>query len=165
HPNAPSLSTLPPRERPRYLLVRTYARDSINATAKEPEQADFLNENTDLCELFANPHQRCFFENDLPKLHAKGGYRNSHLPTQPFDEWPLPYRSAIVWPIRRLGVESQLHPEHELLGFLCVDSASTRVFVHRYDFEIGALIADALYMYMKANLDGHSTQGGLKHGA
>jgi hypothetical protein len=149
-PAAPDLTTLPMPDRVRYLLVRTYIRDCVNAPAHEGERADWLNDNSDLCELFTNPQQRRFISNDLQALYNRGAYRNSHLPGE-FTQWPLPYRSAMVWPIRRLGGASVLHPDHELLGFLCVDAQMTNVFVERFDFEMGALFADALYSYMKAN--------------
>jgi hypothetical protein len=131
----------------RYLVVRTFARDLTTASEPHTETADWVTENTDFFEVFDKPEQRCFFENDLKKRHSRGLYRNSHLPLgydNRRDLWPLPYRSTIVWPIRLLRPETK----PEVLGFLCIDSRSRRVFVRRYDFDLGALVADGLYMYM-----------------
>lgn len=147
------LGAMSSKERARHLLVRTFARDTINPLGPERERADFLSDNSDLRDLFQDRNRRVFFSNDLHQLYRKGGYRNSHLPDEAFEKWPLPYKSSIVWPIRRVGGTSALSQDADFLGFLCVDSPMTNVFVSRYDFEIGAMIADTLYCYMKANAD------------
>ena len=147
-PNAPMVGK---KDIIRFLLVRTFARDTLREEGDVEEQADYVSENTDFVELFNDPKESCFFENDLKKRMSQGQYRNSHLPTgynTQTDIWPLPYRSTIIWPIRRMKQTDSGRPEPDLLGFLCVDSAARNVFVKRYDRDLGAAFADALYMYM-----------------
>lgn len=69
--------------------------------------------------------------------------------------WTLPYRSTMVWPIRKITGpeekrEGQLFHKQDLLGFLCVDSYARKVFDPRYDFDFGALVADNFYMLFGA---------------
>lgn len=158
HPNAPDLTPLDLGERARHLLVTTAARNSVGPAPEPGEQAAFLNDNTDFEQVFLHIKNRWFISNDLAALAKRGGYFNSHLPAD-LDlkrmPWPLLYRSALVWPIRRIGDGAPLHPENAILGFLCVDSFSRNVFSPRYDFDAGALVADALYSYMRAYASAH----------
>jgi hypothetical protein len=158
-PSAPSLDSLDRDRRARHLLVRTLIRDSVSQIPGKDTTADFLTENEDFHQVFLEPSRRVFFENDLVARRKKGHYSNSHFPSDfdaSKDPWPLQYRSTMVWPIKMLGQSSNLHDDHEILGFLCVDSPSKNVFVERYDFEAGALVTDALYMFMKAFFDSNS---------
>lgn len=59
-------------------------------------------------------------------------------------DWPLPYRSAIVWPIRQ-DVNSTVSPRL-FYGFLAVDSESRGVFEERWDSAIGNTIAHQLFL-------------------
>jgi len=154
----PDLSELSEKDRTKHLQVKTLVRDSVSAVPWTPEVATFLDEDEDFTTIFVDPAARCFFENNLIDRCKRGLYYNSHLGSN-FDAsrepWRLPYKSTIVWPIKKLGEESELHPHHRILGFLCVDSPSTDVFIPLYDFEAGALVSDALYMYMKAFFESH----------
>jgi hypothetical protein len=144
--DAPKDRPLNRREIIRFLLVRTFARDTLNEEGQVQETPDYVTENTDFLELFNNPKEVCFFEND-----SRTQYRNSHLPggyDNRRDDWPLPYRSTIVWPIRRVKQTTDGDTQPDLLGFLCVDSGARNVFLRRYDHDLGAAFADALYMYM-----------------
>lgn len=158
-PTAPSLESLDRDRRARHLLVKTLIRDSVSQIPGGNETADFLTENEDFLQVFLEPTKRVFFENDLVKRRKTGHYSNSHFPNDfdaSRDPWPLKYRSTIVWPIKMLGHPSDIHDNHEILGFLCVDSPARNVFVERYDFEAGALVTDALYMFMKAYFEANT---------
>jgi hypothetical protein len=152
--NVPDIATRPMNQRVRELMVKTLARDCQSSISPLDSEAEFLDENEDFRTVFSNAQARCFFENDLISRARQGKYYNSHLPEEfdPHqDEWQLPYRATIVWPIRKVGA-SETHPGHHVLGFLCVDAPSRYAFARRYDFEMGALVADALYTYIDARL-------------
>jgi hypothetical protein len=58
-------------------------------------------------------------------------------------------------PIRKLAggdfgevPKDSLSEGHHLLGFLCVDSWGRYIWSRRYDPEIGAAVADYLYVFM-----------------
>lgn len=101
--------------------------------------------NTDF-EVILRANANFYRSNDLVKEVANG-YVNTHgVPGK-----DLSYRSTIVWPIRKRfssrEVAAQIGsplPDHDLLGFLCVDAAIPDAFDDA-DFEIGAAVADSLY--------------------
>jgi hypothetical protein len=131
-PDAPKDRVLNRKAIIRFLLVRTFARDTLNEEGESEETADYVTENTDFLELFNNPKEGFFLENDLKRRISRGQYRNSHIRAgydNKRDDWPLPYRSAIVWPIRRVKRTQNGDGEPDLLGFLCVDSGARNVFV------------------------------------
>ena len=79
-------------------------------------------------------------------------------------DWPLPYRSTIVWPIQQR--ESRLLPLRAnvgCIGFLAIDSESRNVFRENWDFPIGAAVSDSLFhplkFYASLNKNG---QGGAQ---
>ena len=67
----------------------------------------------------------------------------------------LPYRSTIVWPIRKLvypqdGEDgNRLNHEQDIIGYLCVDSARQKVFRNDYDTQLGAIVADSVFIFLK----------------
>jgi hypothetical protein len=123
-------------------------------TARDP-----IVGNTDF-ERILRADDNYFWSNDLVKEVATG-YLNSHgVPGA-----GLSYRSTIVWPIRKRlsshDVAAQIGsplPDHDLLGFLCVDAAVPGAFDDA-DFEIGAGVADSLYPILLPYLAPHRRDG------
>jgi hypothetical protein len=101
-----------------------------------------------------------YFENNIPRAYKNHEYENSSFHTYGQGKlgkpgWVLPYRSTILWPIRKLLDKNQgrahrqtFVEKHDVLGFLCIDSASRNVWSSRYDGQIGASLADFLYAFM-----------------
>jgi hypothetical protein len=140
-----------PKERVKYLYVTTFCRDSASALGKsaDDEYTHPINGNTDFLELYLDVNKRMFISNDL---NSEKGYQNSSLQANK----ELPYRSTIVWPIRKLVYKQDIemkkgifNQEQDIIGYLCIDSASRNVFLKRYDFEMGAIVADALFIFLK----------------
>ena len=59
-------------------------------------------------------------------------------------EWLLDYRSAIVWPIQQ--TQSEYMGDKEWFGFLAIDSQSAGVFEEEWDAQVGAEIAEQLFV-------------------
>lgn len=92
---------------------------------------------------------RCFISNDLT---SADGYKNSnfkryHKDKLPYHtsgtKWPLPYRCCITAPICP-GISTADVNDGTLIGFLCIDFASTNLF-NDSDVEIAAGLAEGLY--------------------
>jgi hypothetical protein len=97
-----------------------------------------------------------FVENDLP---GRRDYRNTSFQiygarppgTSLINRWftavgwHLPYRSAMVFPIRQLEPATGGDDDVGCIGFLTVDSAFRRVFKRRFDGPLGATVASALF--------------------
>jgi hypothetical protein len=126
-----------------------------SAPHKPSPQRDYVHDNTDF-EVLIRRDDNKFLCNDLVGLFNEGKYKNSHWGDTVPD--PVPYRSTIVWPIRKIlrdpNTASKLgaYPfDQHILGFLCVDSALANVFdpdqvsANNLDFNLGAPIADTLY--------------------
>ncbi|MGO9770175.1 MAG: hypothetical protein ACLPSW_11575 [Roseiarcus sp.] len=131
-----------PKESMRFLLFRTFARDP--ASGESSEAAYWLTEDTALSGLLLDQDQAWFVSNDLKSLASRGHYKSPEIRS---DKWPSEYRSLAIWPIRKM-VKRDGGSEPEFRGFLCVDSGARSVFEARYDFHMGAAVADALYMYL-----------------
>jgi hypothetical protein len=64
------------------------------------------------------------------------------------------YNSTIVWPIRyKLQPDETQCSDDDLgqilLGFLTVDAKPANAFEHRYDIDMGAQVADTLYIVLQ----------------
>lgn len=118
--------------------VKTLCRDA-GCSAEHSEEPVPVEANTDflLVSQRAPGHKRFFFCNDLMGL---GCYQNSH------PDWKSKYLSAIVWPIR--GPKLGSPGNYDVAGFLCVDSMQTNVFDPVVSVEIGAAVADMLYILL-----------------
>jgi hypothetical protein len=126
-----------------------------------PHDKDRLSLNSAFCNLLEGKGDY-YLENNLPKAFKKGLCKNSSIDTYAHGRTGkgasvLPYRSTILWPIRKLQGEREgdphrdlLRDKHDLLGFLCIDSASRNVWSDRYDSEVGAAVADLLYAFLDA---------------
>jgi len=124
-----------------------------------PLDKDRLSKNSAFCSLLRGDADY-YFENNIPRAYKSHRYESSSFTTYCQGQtgrpgWVLPYRSTILWPIRKLVLEDQgeVHRErlidkHDLLGFLCIDSPSRNVWTSRYDGQIGAAVADFLYAFM-----------------
>ena len=151
------------------LYVYTLARDAKSSDLNSEsdmkrynDHQDALEENEDFNLLYDGfgPNKRCFFCNDLSsrRNYSTSSYKLYGFPTSEisfFDKvisftkvdknWPLPYNSTIVWPIQQRETNTLKLDEPECIGFLAVDSESKNVFKRKWDFHIGAEIADALF--------------------
>jgi len=165
-PEGKAIEELPPDERMKFCYARTLCRDfataeQIGKLAEDPTSAP-ISHNTAFSFLFSDVLRRCFIHNDLPMAAGRGQYLNTSLNKYRAggtDKWSLPYRSTMVWPIRRITSEPRKSPNssiftgsQEILGYLAVDSPLRKVFVEEHDFEVGALVADALYMFLLQHL-------------
>lgn len=144
------------------LLVYTLARD---ASSQKEEQnhdkdrlaqgEDKLAENSDFLSLFdpESRDNRFFLSNNLAN---ESGYRTSSWDYRMkiaskrktggrYDEWPLWYRSTIVWPVRRARHDALGISDPICIGFVTVDSRLTEVFSATEHAPIGQILANALY--------------------
>ena len=130
---------------PESLEVETYLRSEGRAVTMRPSvRRNTVGHNTDFRFLF-DPEKktnRCWHHNDLLTLE---GYDNPHWPEQPTVR-NVPYRSTMVWPIRKVLREGTgaAPNEHYIHGFLTVDSKEPDVLVYERHFELGAGFADHL---------------------
>jgi hypothetical protein len=138
-----------------YLFVSTFCRDEITTTASvnKAENKDKYTHhvigNTDFRELYLDVNKRIFFCNDIQA--CGGDYQNSSTQTGQ----KISYRSVITWPIRKLVYRQdkddagKFNEDQDILGFLCVDSARRNIFREDYDREMGAIVADSLFVFLK----------------
>lgn len=127
--------------------------------ADPPDDKNWLTRNSAFCSIF-NGRNNYYIENNIPLAYKRHRYESSSFarygqgrPGKP--KWVLPYRSTIIWPIRKLvgkkygpARREPLLERHDIFGFLCVDSESRYVWASRYDPEMGAAVADMLYTFM-----------------
>ena len=147
------------KDKVEYMNAETYCQDSetTKLLGEVMEKQPVLH-NSPLNRLFMDHNKSCWFDNDLPKNRT---YENTKMEyyRRKFDkkrgEYPFPYKSMIVWPIRRVyesssnDKENGFHEHQDILGYLSLTSPSRGVFEHRYDFDLGAAVADALFIVMK----------------
>ena len=126
----------------RQLTISTLCRDNAGGPpTPSDEHSHFVSENTDFELLFMKRWKyRWYHSNDLENENP---YKNSNWT----DDAPRDYRSTCVWPIQK--TDDTDDNRHDTLGFLCVDSLDTDIFDSRFDFHIGATIADSLYPLMR----------------
>lgn len=133
------------------MSVTTLCRSETTPEPEPVADKDWVSDNTDFEDLFLGNAPRWFFDGNLPK---RPGYKNSHWSQETWAKKDFPYRSTIVWPIRKTlyGVnDSRKNAEaaQDLLGFLCADSKARHAFSERYDAYLGAGLADAFYAFLK----------------
>lgn len=152
------------------MYLFTLARDKISSRENRPhdkrresELHDLLNNNSEFVSLFSEESGlSSFFSNDLT---TESNYRSSSFnywktvdgdPNTPSDEnWPLKYKSTIVWPIRQDVREDLGISEMKCVGFLAVDSWSRGAFIERWDAPLGEALASNLFtsLALYAELD------------
>lgn len=147
--------------------LRVATRDSISkATSKKKTDKHLLKDNTDFSNLWyaLNGCSRYYLCNDLPNEWKKHKYLNSSFDKSAPPEiktmflgfsyvanWRLPYKSALILPIRHLTdfcpptEQGSIEPNWNFNGFLCIDCNSVNAFDDRYAPELGGLFADALF--------------------
>jgi hypothetical protein len=153
-------------------FVYTLSRDQdSNRLCREMDKqrcdsrSDLVENNYDFKTLVNHysPTTRCFICNDLT---IKKDYYSSSCEvyekrTGSLDffekigyllkkeKWVLPYKSTIVWPIQQREEDLPFVENTICIGFLTIDSESRGVFEERWDFEVGATVADALFHTIK----------------
>jgi hypothetical protein len=153
-------------ERPadtRQMLVSDLARSSGGHRRGGGAPRDYISDNTDFEELF-HSNDKYFFSNDLRELSRGGLYKNSHWTRETVDNESYEYLATIVWPIHK-AVSNRyaakdldaITDEHDLLGFLCVDTLEIDVFDRNQDSQLGAAYADMLYVVLKAWFNTHTS--------
>ncbi len=139
------------------LYVTTFRRDLNTERTQEyrlegDSKENTLAGNTDFRKLFLREDnsERFWIHNDIWK--DKKTYQNTRL-AKLNDIKDLGYRSALVVPIRKTTQtkysEQQYSHKQDILGFVCIDSMTRGIFNKRYDPEVVALFADALFVLMK----------------
>ncbi len=147
HPEAP-----PPIERA--LAAQTLVRSEGPTDHDDATDVDWLTDNSDFLVLFRSPNRRFFCGQDLPAM-LNDGYQNSHWTQEVIQEERYEYRSALIWPIRKRRPASiddaeSIHPYQDIFGYLCVDSLGRKIYQPRYDFSVGAAVADSLFPLLSA---------------
>ena len=130
---------------PANAYVTTACRDKISAgdchvRDTHEHQTHLISKNTDF-NYIVNGGKTFYLNGDVAGTH---GYMNT---SDEFYRGKLPYRAAIVLPIRRTFNVSSLNDapnQPQVVGFLCIDSDSRFSFSEKYDVQMGAIIADAL---------------------
>ena len=148
-----------------YIYVRNYAHSPGNWSEKVklnyPYDKDRLSHNSAFRELLTMKRMY-YIESNIPKAYKDHRYQSTSFMRygeKQDSTWPLPYRSTILWPIRKLvgekyGLpEDSAIPDHRVRGFLCIDSWEKNVWWDRYDSQIGAAVADLIFILMDAWLD------------
>jgi len=147
------------------IYVFTLARDSAstrenkNADLKrEKEKLDRLIENTDFLSLWDLTHDDTGFFHSAD-LRSEKDYKSSSLSfwrtrqenpgSVAIKDWPLPYRSTIVWPIRQEPRAEFGIADYDTVGFLAVDSPTPGAFDIETNAPIGTMLANALHPILK----------------
>ena len=127
----------------RDLRVSPLCRDGAGGPPSPADEKEhFVSDNTDFEVLFLKRwRHRWFMSNDLTREES---YKNSSW----VDDRPRDYRSTCVWPIQKTDDKTD-DGLHDTLGFLCVDSLDPDIFDERFDFHVGAAMADSLYPLLK----------------
>jgi YHS domain-containing protein len=136
------------------LFLKTLARDKVSAERKKDVDScenhkHLLNKNSDFQSLYQGDLDYYF----NGQLWKDTSYRNSNDQNiQSGIEKRKDYNSTIVWPIRyKLSTPQAQESSGKInliLGFLTLDALPAEAFEERYDVEMGASVADALYIVL-----------------
>ncbi len=154
---AKNLHSLTDEERLKYMYVETLCRDmETHRTGAFKDDGDYkhhtIGGNTDFRKIFLMDYdaKRYWYSNDIRALGHH--YQNTRL-TEAKNYKDLDYRSALVLPIRKTtsGIQHEKQKAHnqDIIGFLCIDSKTRGIFDYRYDPELAAVVADALFILMQ----------------
>ena len=126
----------------RELRVSTLCRDGAGGPPSPADERDhFVSDNTDFEVLFMKRWKhRWFVSNDLTQ---ETNYKNSSWS----DDRPHDYAATCVWPVQK--TDDTEAGVHDTLGFLCIDTLDVDVFDERFDFHVGAAVADSFYPLLK----------------
>lgn len=148
-------------ETPDEVLVFALARDRYSAVENKVHdkkrsefKLDRLVDNTDYLRLWDPTVEDggFYLSDDLKKekdyeTSSAFYWRNiaGNPNTAVENNWLLPYRSTIVWPIRREVREELGIDKEECLGFVSVDSRVPGVFIASEHAPLGKILANALF--------------------
>lgn len=144
--------------------AKTLARDSLSK--KERQKQDDIEANQHL--ILNNTDYKQIFEgkdyclrNNLPE--EGDSYENTSFPVgkniYTEQNWPLPYRSTIVLPIRYVLSRDDLPDNNNLVdkkrggtlyGFLTIDCDKTNVYDGNSSIQMAAIVADSLFPIMQS---------------
>ncbi len=133
-------------------LVLCLVRDPVSQARRTSEEAAYpLTSSTAFLEIFEKDLKFFSVNDDLETEFRNGKYRN---PTPDF--WTR-YRSVLVIPIRARARDSRrpTASDHEIVGFLALDTPDAGAFRPRHDgelaagFHVAAAAADQLYWPLK----------------
>jgi len=149
------------------LCVRTIARDKVSVLHSHDDSVSHaIVNNTDFCNLMypTQQYHRGYVANNIPALFLQRAYNNTSIPKdyqpnvnyfQRIRNWPLPYRSTLVVPIRYISVflppkeREEAIPSHwTYWGFLCIDSNHNNVFLDPDLLELAGGFADGIYSFI-----------------
>lgn len=138
--------------------VETVARDTNSADSnrqmdqmRAEHKTDLIEDNEDFFMLFddATPDIGYYCCNDLPGRFYAGELESTSISVYrqvasasgrklKDSQYPLPYRSALVWPVRTGDARNS----PRFYAFLAVDSESRHVFYEAWDTKLGGAIAE-----------------------
>lgn len=111
-----------------------------------------INEWTSMSSIISGDCPRYYMCDDIVDAFRRRKYDNPRLTDYELNsiwyaarEWPLPFRSTIVTPIRYID-NSMGENGVRYFGFLCIDCISRRTFDVRYHPEMAAAFADLIYV-------------------
>ncbi|QDT06909.1 hypothetical protein K227x_53320 [Rubripirellula lacrimiformis] len=136
----------------KYGKVVTFCRDPITSqliAENDLGSSIDLQENDRFFDLYKSSRTRFWINNDVKLDNSRRTKPEKYGSC-------LPYSSQMIWPIRhtRKGKADANHAkrvtlkEQDLIGFLIVDSPEKNCFNKLFDFDVGAIVADALYIYL-----------------
>lgn len=148
-----------------HAYARTFSRDfetQGELVHVEGKTDNPVQHNTAFHFLFTDNRNRCYFCNDLEEEARLGQYENTSMikyaggvQQEPGSRksWSLPYRATMVWPIRRITSQASSGPgiftgKQDLIGFLAIDTPLKNTLDMDLHFDIGAALADALYVFL-----------------
>ncbi|MDR1380677.1 MAG: hypothetical protein LBJ47_04265 [Tannerella sp.] len=144
------------------LRIATLARDTNSAikrkafenSVKTRDYPQYLENSTAFSQIIFKG-KNYFLCNDIVKLWIEGNYKNTSLdfedrtPKIKYSfgkvkavDWPLPYKSTLVTPIRHLETSN-------FIAFLCIDAGYIDVFDFSYrQLDLVSAISDLLYIFI-----------------
>jgi hypothetical protein len=135
------------------LQVKTFSRSSfsVNVKCNSDIGEDFVYNNSDFKALFEKKERYWYVNN----VDTATNYINSHVDSTSNEKKSkqLGYKTSFTWPIRKISYYNDDNGELNIYGFLCADSKVSNVFMEKYDFDSGALIADFYYFLLKKYFD------------
>lgn len=132
------------------LGVNVQARDSSSRSQwshrDDPQVVHLVKKNTALRSIVEDDGN--YYQNGI--VHKSPDYKSSYFHHWPSDER---YRSILVFPIRSSSGETD---SERYCGFLQVESMAEKAFNTRYDVDLGAAVADSLYVVLSSYARQHS---------
>jgi hypothetical protein len=123
------------------LRVEVLSRDSASNNQlnhmDNPNLDHWVNENTALRKIAVNEEVNYYHSSNITS-----DFESSFFKRFPNDQ---KYKSCLVLPIRGRASNKL---DHQYCGFLHLESMSRKAFAPRYDVDVGATIADALFLVL-----------------